>query len=485
MRRTPSRPSAASPSRGSLRGSPQLRLRFGFLVIAMVLSVFGARLVQLQGVDPNAYAAMAAAEGTVTLDLPAERGDILDRNGRPLADSVDGAMVVADPAADPGQGARARQVPGRPARRRLLRDPQGAAPEGQAVRLHRPPRAGQQGRGRGRRRRGGRLRGPRHPPRPGPRLPGRRRGGQPGRLHGHRRGPGRLRAQLRRACWPARTARSATPSASATGSRSARPPSSRPSTARTCRPPSTSTSSGTPSACCARRVEDARADSGFAVVMDTETGEVLALADDPTFDARDPQVREGQGRPGLPRDDRRLRARLGREGAHPQCAHRRRQGHRQDARRRAAQPGQRRPGHPRLVRPRHPATDAGRRASRSPPTSARCWPRRNFETGQLRDYLTEVRPRPEDRRGHRRRDPGHPARPEHLDVDDAGPHRVRPVAVGQRHADGRRGQHHRQRRGPRLAQPDPRHGRHRRRSRRSAPTPPPPSGWSARGPRTR
>ncbi len=96
MRRTPSRP--LSRPRGSLRGSPHRRLRFGFLVIAMVLSVFGARLVQLQGVDPNAYAAMAAAEGTVTLSLPAERGDILDRNGRPLADSVDGAMVVADPA---------------------------------------------------------------------------------------------------------------------------------------------------------------------------------------------------------------------------------------------------------------------------------------------------------------------------------------------------------------------------------------------------
>ncbi len=84
--------------RGTLRGSPQLRLRFGFVIIAMVLSVFGARLVQLQGVDPQSYAAMAAAEGTVTVDLPAERGDILDRNGRPLADSVDGKMVVADPA---------------------------------------------------------------------------------------------------------------------------------------------------------------------------------------------------------------------------------------------------------------------------------------------------------------------------------------------------------------------------------------------------
>ncbi|WP_372727284.1 peptidoglycan D,D-transpeptidase FtsI family protein [Nocardioides sp.] len=83
--------------RGSLRGSPHLRLRVGFIVIAMVLSVFGARLVQLQGIDPNSYAAMAAADGMVEVELPAERGDILDRNGEPLAGSVDGRMVVADP----------------------------------------------------------------------------------------------------------------------------------------------------------------------------------------------------------------------------------------------------------------------------------------------------------------------------------------------------------------------------------------------------
>ena len=84
--------------RGSLRGSPMFRLRFGFVVIAMVLSVFGARLVQLQGIDPRSYAAMAAAEGAVDVVLPATRGDILDRNGEPLARSVDGEMVVADPA---------------------------------------------------------------------------------------------------------------------------------------------------------------------------------------------------------------------------------------------------------------------------------------------------------------------------------------------------------------------------------------------------
>jgi cell division protein FtsI (penicillin-binding protein 3) len=73
-------------------------MRAGFVVIAMVLSFFGARLVQLQGLDPERYAEMAAADGTVDVVLPAERGDILDRNGEPLADSADGLMVVADPA---------------------------------------------------------------------------------------------------------------------------------------------------------------------------------------------------------------------------------------------------------------------------------------------------------------------------------------------------------------------------------------------------
>ena len=48
----------------------------------MVLSVFGARLFQLQGLDPKAYAAKANAEGLVTVPLPATRGEITDRNGR-------------------------------------------------------------------------------------------------------------------------------------------------------------------------------------------------------------------------------------------------------------------------------------------------------------------------------------------------------------------------------------------------------------------
>ncbi|TNM45194.1 penicillin-binding protein 2 [Nocardioides albidus] len=72
-------------------------MQVGFVFIAMVLSVFAARLVQLQGVDPRSYAKMAAAEGQRVVALPATRGEILDRNGEPMAETVDGRMVVADP----------------------------------------------------------------------------------------------------------------------------------------------------------------------------------------------------------------------------------------------------------------------------------------------------------------------------------------------------------------------------------------------------
>ncbi|QNN54744.1 penicillin-binding protein 2 [Nocardioides mesophilus] len=63
----------------------------------MVISVFAVRLFQIQGIDAQAYVARAEAEGVVTVELPATRGSITDRNGVPLAESVDGLMLVADP----------------------------------------------------------------------------------------------------------------------------------------------------------------------------------------------------------------------------------------------------------------------------------------------------------------------------------------------------------------------------------------------------
>ncbi|HET6167734.1 MAG TPA: penicillin-binding protein 2 [Marmoricola sp.] len=93
---TAARRPASRPS-GRWRGSSELRLRVGLIVLAMVVSVFGVRLIQLQGLDPKAYAAKANAEGLVTVPLPATRGAITDRNGVALAESVSGLMIVGDP----------------------------------------------------------------------------------------------------------------------------------------------------------------------------------------------------------------------------------------------------------------------------------------------------------------------------------------------------------------------------------------------------
>ena len=66
------RRSAARRRRRALRGAAQLRLRIGFVFIAMVLSFFGARLVQLQGVEPGRVRRRwrPSEGGTVTVELP-------------------------------------------------------------------------------------------------------------------------------------------------------------------------------------------------------------------------------------------------------------------------------------------------------------------------------------------------------------------------------------------------------------------------------
>ncbi len=63
----------------------------------MVLSVIAGRLIQLQGIDRSAYAASATDQRLHTLTLPATRGTITDRDGTPLAETVNADDVVADP----------------------------------------------------------------------------------------------------------------------------------------------------------------------------------------------------------------------------------------------------------------------------------------------------------------------------------------------------------------------------------------------------
>lgn len=72
------------------------RIRGLFLVSLIVMSVFAARLVQVQGVQSSQYAARAARELRSSATLPAVRGEITDVNGVVLARSVDSINITVD-----------------------------------------------------------------------------------------------------------------------------------------------------------------------------------------------------------------------------------------------------------------------------------------------------------------------------------------------------------------------------------------------------
>lgn len=91
------RPSPRRPGRTFRLGGSDRRLRVGFIVVAMVMSVFAGRLVQLQGFDGAQYAHAAVQERISKVTLHATRGEITDAAGVPLATTVDTLAVTADP----------------------------------------------------------------------------------------------------------------------------------------------------------------------------------------------------------------------------------------------------------------------------------------------------------------------------------------------------------------------------------------------------
>ena len=90
------RPPPPRPPRRVRLGDSGRRLRGAVIALAFVLSLFGARLVQLQGLDAPTYAAEAEAGRLRTVTLPAVRGTITDRNGVALATTVAAVNVTAD-----------------------------------------------------------------------------------------------------------------------------------------------------------------------------------------------------------------------------------------------------------------------------------------------------------------------------------------------------------------------------------------------------
>lgn len=84
----------------------------GILVLSTVIfSLFAAQLVRIQGLDASAVAAQAFDERNRTEVLPALRGQIVDRNGVVLAQSIERRTVTVDQTAVPEYTRRIDGVP--------------------------------------------------------------------------------------------------------------------------------------------------------------------------------------------------------------------------------------------------------------------------------------------------------------------------------------------------------------------------------------
>lgn len=73
------------------------RLKIGRIVLVVLLALATLKLVTVQTLQAAELKAAAERQRTVELDVPAERGSILDRDGTPLAFSVEARALVANP----------------------------------------------------------------------------------------------------------------------------------------------------------------------------------------------------------------------------------------------------------------------------------------------------------------------------------------------------------------------------------------------------
>lgn len=85
---------AASAARGDSLMSTRMRIALAFM--AVILLVMGLRLFHVQGLDTSGYAQAAVSERLRSVPVPADRGDILDAQGRVMATSVDRYDLIVD-----------------------------------------------------------------------------------------------------------------------------------------------------------------------------------------------------------------------------------------------------------------------------------------------------------------------------------------------------------------------------------------------------
>ncbi|MEU7277699.1 penicillin-binding protein 2 [Streptomyces sp. NPDC045431] len=95
--RGPARPRSRPQPRTVRLASPRPRLRLVSLGLTLVMLTFVVRLLQVQAVNADAYAAKAGKNRYLSHKLTAERGEITDRAGIALAASVDAYDITADP----------------------------------------------------------------------------------------------------------------------------------------------------------------------------------------------------------------------------------------------------------------------------------------------------------------------------------------------------------------------------------------------------
>ncbi|MBP2369314.1 peptidoglycan D,D-transpeptidase FtsI family protein [Pseudonocardia parietis] len=93
----PPRPGPPRKRRRSPADDPRFRLRLAWVLLAALLLVAGAKLVVVQTVQAGSLAADAEKQRASRITIPAERGAITDRDGNVLAFSTESKALVTNP----------------------------------------------------------------------------------------------------------------------------------------------------------------------------------------------------------------------------------------------------------------------------------------------------------------------------------------------------------------------------------------------------